>query len=266
MEKQKVLTSPGEITCVSCSPCNKIISCSGICSLTEKPWMVWACPQVWLLLTSLPCGTGSRAALTCLRTSGVSPWQKQQQRNTALCNAITRSSVPKLCVTTTGQPPCAETIQKRLLNEHISPFLRKNYICNWLSRILAQLLILPLLDINTSFKGKISMNGQSNILTPDKLLGIPICPEFSGVSPRSHTVRPEQYVWLNLSEKAEDRSGMISRSLLFIIAEDFITWGNRQFLLLLISFSWHVHDKQQSRWTLKKQRYFLNANASSNSQ
>lgn len=31
------------------------------------------------------------------------------------------------------------------------------------------------------------MNGQSNILTPNKLLGITICPEFSGV-PQGHVL------------------------------------------------------------------------------
>lgn len=68
------------------------------------------------------------------------------------------------------------------------------------------------------------------------------------------------------SRRQGTRSGVVSKSLLFIMAEGFLTWGNRHFLLLLSSFSLHVHDKQESRWTLKKQRYFFNANLSSNSE
>lgn len=134
---------------------------------------------------------------------------------------------------------------------------------NWLSRIHVHLFILPFLDLNTSSAGRFLWMARGIFKLQINNLEF----QFFLYSPKFSKATYCQAGALSLTESVwKSRSGVVSKSLLFIMAEGFLTWGNRHFLLLLSSFSQHMHDKQESRWTLKKQRYFFNANVSSNSE
>lgn len=71
---------------------------------------------------------------------------------------------------------------------------------NWLSRILVQLFILPFLDNNTSSVGIFLWMARGNFYSKKITWNFSLSCILQS-SPRSHTVRLEQDLWLNLSEK-----------------------------------------------------------------
>lgn len=143
--------------------------------------------------------------IVSLWTLGVFPQQKQQQCDTFLCT-LYPVAPPDCCVT--ASPHRGDG--GKALNKHklatFPPLLRKNYIWNWLSRILGPVYSAIIRD-QYLFKGEMAVNGQSNISASNKSLGIPVCPEFQNWTTGTPSTVPQGHIQSGWSSISDWRSG-----------------------------------------------------------